>query len=59
MGVQKAVVDTFQNLRLSKNIKYNELANISGVTPSTVYGMMSEKRKILKLKPSVLFRVKA
>ncbi len=44
MGVKKAVVDRFQNLCLSKNIKYNELANLSGVTPSTVYSMMSEKR---------------
>ena len=32
-----------------RNIRPNELANISGVTPSTVYSMLDEKRKELSI----------
>ena len=28
-----------------RNIKYNELATMSGVTPSTVYSMLNEERR--------------
>lgn len=28
-----------------ENIRYNELATLSGVTPSTVYSMMDDTRK--------------
>lgn len=45
MRVKEAVVDRFKELCRKRNIKYNELATISGVTPSTVYSMMDAGRK--------------
>jgi len=43
--MKEAVVRRFQQLCQERNIKYNELATLSGVTPSTVYSMMDERRK--------------
>jgi len=43
--MKEAVVKRFQQLCRERNIKYNELATLSGVTPSTVYSMMDERRK--------------
>lgn len=45
MRIKEAIVKRFQQLCRERNIKYNELATISGVTPSTVYSMMDETRK--------------
>ena len=45
MNVKEAVVVRFQELMKSKRIKANELANISGVTPSSVYSMLDPRRK--------------
>lgn len=45
MGVKDAVVKRFQTLCEERNIKINELANISGVTPSTAYSMMGKDRR--------------
>lgn len=45
MRMKEAIVKRFQQLCQDRNIKYNELANLSGVTPSTVYSMMDENRK--------------
>ena len=45
MSMKEAIVKRFQQLCQERNIKYNELANLSGVTPSTVYSMMDERRK--------------
>lgn len=45
MRMKEAIVKRFQQLCQERNIKYNELANLSGVTPSTVYSMMDESRK--------------
>ena len=45
MRMKEAIVKRFQQLYQERNIKYNELANLSGVTPSTVYSMMDERRK--------------
>lgn len=45
MCIKDAVVIRFKELCEQKNIKYNELATLSGVTPSTVYSMMDSKRK--------------
>ena len=45
MTVKEAVVKRFDALCKSRNMKINELANISGVTPSTVYSMMDARRK--------------
>ena len=44
MGVKNAVVERFKNICSERNIKMNELAVISGVTPSTVYSMLDSKR---------------
>ena len=45
MAVKDAVVKRFQEICKERNIKTNELANLSGVTPSTVYSMMDERRR--------------
>lgn len=45
MRIKEAIVRRFQQLCQERNIKYNELATLSGVTPSTVYSMMDEHRK--------------
>ena len=45
MSVKDVVVQRFQNLCLERNIRINELANLSGVTPSTAYSMMDPKRR--------------
>ena len=45
MTVKDAVVKRFAEICAERKIKTNELANISGVTPSTVYSMMDEKRR--------------
>ncbi len=45
MRMKEAVVYRFQSLCRERGIKYNELATLSGVTPSTVYSMMDERRK--------------
>ena len=45
MTVKDAVVLRFQQICELRRIKPNELANISGVTQSTVYSMMDSKRR--------------
>ena len=45
MRMKEAVVKRFQQLCQERNIKYNELATLSGVTPSTVYSMMDTRRR--------------
>ena len=45
MSVKDVVVQRFQNLCLERNIRINELANLSGVTPSTAYSMIDPKRR--------------
>lgn len=42
--VKNAVVQRFRNICSERDISANELANISGVTPSTVYSLFDEKR---------------
>ncbi len=49
MSVKDAVVKRFQAICLERNIKLNELANISGVTPSTAYSMMDESRRDISI----------
>ena len=39
----------FQELCADRGMKPNELANRSGVTPSTVYSMMDESRRDLSI----------
>lgn len=45
MFIKEAIVLRFKEICLERNIKFNELATLSGVTPSTVYSMMDNKRK--------------
>lgn len=45
MSVKDAVVNRFEELLKEINIKVNELANISGVTPSTAYSMLDKNRR--------------
>ena len=49
MTVKDAVVLRFQEICDQRGIKTNELANISGVTPSTVYSMMDVSRRDLSI----------
>ena len=49
MRIKPAIVQRFQQLCKERNIKYNELVTISGVTPSTVYSMMDDTRKDLSV----------
>ncbi len=45
MSVKDVVAERFKELCQQRNIKVNELANIAGVTPSTAYSMLDEKRR--------------
>lgn len=49
MTVKEAVVARFTEILKERNMRLNELANLSGITPSTVYSMMDEKRKELTI----------
>ena len=40
-AIEKRIVELCE----ARNITINELANISGVTPSTIYSMLGEKSK--------------
>lgn len=45
MNVKEAVAARFQQLMEERNLNANGLANLSGVTPSSVYSMLDERRK--------------
>lgn len=45
MSVKDTVVHRFQELCRERGIKPNELANLAGVTPSTVYSMLETTRR--------------
>ena len=45
MSVKDAVAARFTAICRQRNIRYNELAVRSGVTPSTVYSMMDQRRR--------------
>lgn len=49
MGVKEAVVQRFQELMKQKGLLPNALANLSGVTPSTVYSMLDPRRRELSI----------
>lgn len=49
MAVKDAVVRRFREICAQRGIKPNELANLSGVTPSTVYSMMDNSRRDLSI----------
>ena len=45
MSVKEAVVARFREILSQRNMRPNELANLSGVTPSTVYSMLDGRRR--------------
>lgn len=45
MSVKDAVVERFKRICKERNMKPNELANLAGVTPSTVYSLMDDARR--------------
>ena len=45
MGVKDSVAKRFERLCKERGITINELANLSGVTPSTAYSMMDASRR--------------
>ena len=49
MGVKDVVAERFKSLCCERNIKVNELANVSGVTPSTAYSMMDSNRRDISI----------
>lgn len=55
MGVKDAVVKRFQGLCEERGIHINELANRSGITPSTAYSMMDGEDATLQSSPSENF----
>ena len=50
MDLKDAIVKRFCALCAERNIKINELANISGVTPSTAYSMMDKSRRDISIR---------
>ena len=49
MSVKDTVVKRFLSLYQERNIKINELANRSGVTPSTAYSMLDPRRRDISI----------
>ncbi len=47
--IKQAVVARFLEICAERGIKLNELATLSGVTPSSVYSMVDPKRKELTI----------
>jgi len=50
MDIKDVIVNRFYELCRERNIKINELANISGVTPSTAYSMMDKSRRDISIR---------
>ncbi|MBQ7109097.1 MAG: helix-turn-helix transcriptional regulator [Clostridia bacterium] len=50
MDVKDVVVKRFNELCSERNMRINELANISGVTPSTAYSMMDKSRRDVSIR---------
>ena len=50
MDVKDAVVKRFNELCAERNMRINELANVSGVTPSTAYSMMDKSRRDISIR---------
>lgn len=45
MNIKEAVVERIRELCAERNIAINTLANLAGITPSTVYSMLDPSRK--------------
>lgn len=50
MDLKDLIAKRFYELCKEKNIKVNELANISGVTPSTAYSMFDQRRRDISIR---------
>lgn len=49
MSVKDVVAARFTCLCNERNIRINQLANLSGVTPSTVYSMLDKNRRDISI----------
>lgn len=49
MMVKEAVVARFAEILKERGMRVNQLANLSGITPSTVYSMFNKQRKELTI----------
>ena len=49
MHIKDAIVARIKEICSQRSIKYNELATLAGVTPSTVYSMMDDNRRDLSV----------
>ena len=49
MSVKDVVAARFLALCRERNIAINELANLSGVTPSTAYSMLDDRRREISI----------
>lgn len=49
MSVKDAVCERFRTICEQRHMAINELANLSGVTPSTAYSMMDETRRDISI----------
>lgn len=50
MDIKDAIVKRFNELCAERNMRINELANVSGVTPSTAYSMMDKSRRDISIR---------
>ena len=50
MDIKDVIVERFIDLCNSRNMEINELANLSGVTPSTAYSMMDKRRRDISIR---------
>ncbi len=50
MDLKDTITKRFAELCREKNIRINELANLSGVTPSTAYSMMDKSRRDISIR---------
>ncbi|MBQ9985168.1 MAG: helix-turn-helix transcriptional regulator [Oscillospiraceae bacterium] len=50
MDIKDLIVRRFVELCNERNMKINELANVSGVTPSTAYSMMDKSRRDISIR---------
>ncbi len=50
MDIKDVIVERFMELCGEKGIKINELATLSGVTPSTAYSMMDKSRRDISIR---------
>ena len=55
MDIKDVIVERFLELCKEKGIKINDLANISGVTPSTAYSMMDKHRRDISIRTIKIF----